>query len=186
MATALWRLVPKRPRAWAGAALVAAMIGIVVNALTLQHVRHPSPFFAATSAPAAPPSKPAAEPTAASAAAESPAAAPPAPSTAPFPPAPPIRPPRLGAADPPAQATRAADPIGDVLRDGGNKDQHLLATAQAALVKLGYPIKIGGGLGPDTATALRDFEKSHGLPISTEITPRLVKAINAAATSASR
>lgn len=184
MAAALWRFVPMRPRAWAGAALGAAMIGIVVNALTLQHVRHPSPFFAANSAPAPAPSKTAVAPTVAAVTADPATAAPPASSTSPVPPAPPIRPPRLGGIDPPAQATRGADPIAEVLRDGANKDpQHLLATAQAALVKLGYPVKIGGGLGADTATALRDFEKAHGLPISTEITPRLVKAINAAATS---
>jgi hypothetical protein len=179
----LWRLVPKRPRAWAGAALVAAMVGIVVNALTLQRERHPSPFFTANSprAPAPAPPRPAVEPTASSTAAEPPAAAPPAPLTSPFPP---VRPPGLGAVDLPAQAPRAADQIAEVLRDGGNRNpQHLLTTAQAALVKLGYPIKIGGGLGADTATALRDFERGHGLPISTEITPRLVKAINAAATS---
>ena len=58
-----------------------------------------------------------------------------------------------------------------------------MATAQNALVKLGYPIKTGAVPGADTAAALRDFEKAHGLPISTEVTPRLVKLLNAAATS---
>ena len=100
------------------------------------------------------------------------------------PPAPPPRPAGLGAANESVSLPRTADPIGDIIRAGGNKDsQRLMATAQNALVKLGYPIKTGGVPGADTAAALRDFEKAHGLPISTEVTPRLVKLLNAAATS---
>ena len=100
------------------------------------------------------------------------------------PPAPPPRPAGLGAANESVPLPRTADPIADIIRAGGNKDsQRLIATAQNALVKLGYPIKTGGAPGADTAAALRDFEKARGLPISTEVTPRLVKLLNAAATS---
>ncbi|MBV8473071.1 MAG: hypothetical protein JO234_06600, partial [Hyphomicrobiales bacterium] len=52
---------------YAGAALTAVLTGIVVNALTLQHQRHPAPFFAprppasvAAPATSAPPPAPAA------------------------------------------------------------------------------------------------------------------------------
>ena len=183
----LRRALPARARGWAVAALAAMMTGIIVNALTLQHARHPSPFFTVSPpmAPVAarnspePASRPLfknpPEPASASSVSEPPPTAPPAP---------PPRPAGLGAANESVSLPRTADPIGDIIRAGGNKDsQRLMATAQNALVKLGYPIKTGGVPGADTAAALRDFEKAHGLPISTEVTPRLVKLLNAAATS---
>jgi hypothetical protein len=164
----LRRVLPAGARGYGVAALAAMMAGILVNALTLQHARHPSPFFAVS-----PPMRPMAvknSPEPASSLPEPPATAPP----------PPPRPAGLGAANESVPLPRTADPIADIIRAGGNKDsQRLIATAQNALVKLGYPIKRGA----DTAAALRDFEKAHDLPISTEVTPRLVKLLNAAATS---
>lgn len=166
----LRRVLPAGARGYAVAALAAMMAGILVNALTLQHARHPSPFFA-VSPPPRPPMAVKNSPEPASSLSEPPATAPPAP---------PPRPARLGAANESVPLPRTADPIADIIRAGGNKDsQGLIATAQSALVKLGYPIKTGA----NTAAALRDFEKAHGLPISTEVTPRLVKLLNAAATS---
>jgi hypothetical protein len=182
----LRRVLPARARGWAVAALAAMMAGIIVNALTLQHARHPSPFFTAgppmapvavknsTEPASRPPFKNSPEPASASSVSEPPPTAPPAP---------PPRPAGLGPANESVSLPRTADPIGDIIRAGGNKDsQRLIATAQNALVKLGYPIKTGAP-GADTAAALRDFERAHGLPISTEITSRLVKLLNAAATS---
>lgn len=169
----LRRVLPARARGWAVAALAAMMAGIIVNALTLQHARHPSPFFTVSPSMAPVAAKNSPEP--ASSLSEPPPTAPPAP---------PPRPAGLGAANESVPLPRTADPIADIIRAGGNKDsQRLIATAQNALVKLGYPIKTGGALGADTAAALRDFEKARGLPISTEVTPRLVKLLNAAATS---
>ena len=169
----LRRVLPARARGWAVAALAAMMAGIIVNALTLQHARHRSPFFTVS-----PPMAPVAaknSPEPATSLSEPPPAAPPAP---------PHRPAGLGAANESVPLPRTADPIADIIRAGGNKDsQRLIATAQNALVKLGYPIKTGGAPGADTVAALRDFEKARGLPISTEVTPRLVKLLNAAATS---
>jgi peptidoglycan hydrolase-like protein with peptidoglycan-binding domain len=52
--------------------------------------------------------------------------------------------------------------------------------AQNALVKLGYAVKPDGADGAATRQAIREFERAHGLP-QTEITPRLVKQLNAAA-----
>jgi len=184
----LRRVLPARTRGYAVAALAAMMTGIVVNALTLQHARHPSPFFAvrgpSTSVAARNSPEPASRPPSTSIAAKnSPEPASPAPLSEPPPaaPPPPPRPVGLGAANEAVSLPRTADPIADIIRTGVS--QRLVATAQSALVKLGYPIKISGAAGADTAAALRDFEKAHGLPVSTEITPHLVKLLSAAATS---
>ena len=185
----LRRVLPARARGWAVAALMAMMAGIIVNALTLQHARHPSPFFTvsppmaplAAKNSAEPASRPPFTPVAAKNSPEPASSLSESPATAP--PAPPPRPAGLGAATESVPLPRTADPIADIIRAGGNKDsQRLIATAQNALVKLGYPIKTGAP-GADTAAALRDFEKARGLPISTEVTPRLVKLLNAVATS---
>ena len=49
------------------------------------------------------------------------------------------------------------------------------------LVKLGYPVKPDGNEDAGTQQALREFERAHGLPLSTEITRRLVKQLTQAA-----
>jgi hypothetical protein len=191
--------MPARPRGWAGAVLAAVMVGIVVNAVTLQRARHPYPFFAinpasppppavsapssvpepSTAAPQAPPVRPASLGRTAEVATASVAEA----SAAP--PAPPPRPVGLRRTSETVSQPRSSDPIADMLRGRGPKDsQRLMTTAQNALVKLGYSIKIGGTPGADTFTALHDFEKAHGLAASTEVTPHLVRQLKAAATSA--
>ena len=58
--------------------------------------------------------------------------------------------------------------------------------AQTALAKLGYPVKPDGNDGLATQQALRDFERIHGLPSSTEITPRLLKQLTQAARAGGR
>jgi peptidoglycan hydrolase-like protein with peptidoglycan-binding domain len=84
-----------------------------------------------------------------------------------------------------APAARASDPIGNLLRgEATGDDSHLILAAQNALAKLGYLVKADGNDGAATHQALREFEKAHGLPPSTEITPRLVKQLAAAARSA--
>ena len=60
------------------------------------------------------------------------------------------------------------------------RSSRLTLAAQNALLKLGYVVKPNGVAGPDTLSALRDLEKSHGLPASTEITARLVKTLTSA------
>ena len=45
VAAALRRLRAMPARGYGAAALTAVLVGIVVNALTLQHERHPAPFF---------------------------------------------------------------------------------------------------------------------------------------------
>ena len=168
-------LAPRRPRFYAALALGAALLGIVVNAVGLQHERHPAPFFAAaTPTPVAIAAR--------TAPAEStPASSSPGPTSAPA--TPPARPADLAVESAAAPPPRPGDPIGDLLRTGGKENSRLTITAQTALIKLGYSLKADGAAGPDTAAALRDFEKSRGLTLSTEITPRLVRLLTSAANS---
>ena len=62
----------------------------------------------------------------------------------------------------------------------------MIQAAQSALAKLGYPVKADGVEGTATEQALREFERSHGLPVTTEVTPRLMKQLTAAARTAGR
>jgi hypothetical protein len=160
VAAALRRLGATPARGYAAAALTAALVGIVVNALALQHARHPAPFFAHTPAVAGAPAQTAAETTGAPAA-----------------PTPPARPVQLG----------GDDAIADMLRaDQEQETQKRLAAAQVALVRLGYVVKADGEPSAATSTALRDFERAHGLPPSNDVTPRLLKALSAAVNVAGR
>ena len=86
-----------------------------------------------------------------------------------------------------ASAGRAPDQIGAWLRnEPQGDDAHLVLAAQNALIKLGYSVKADGNEGAATHQALRDFERAHGLPPTTEITPRLVRHLTAAARNAAR
>jgi hypothetical protein len=139
-------------RYYLGAALMAALAGIAVNALLLQRERHPAPLFGY------------AAPKPLSAALPAPAPAPAAPQK------------------PASAEDAAADPIGELLAGEPHGDApHLVLTAQTALAKLGYPVKADGKEGAATEQALRDFEHAHGLAPATEITERLVRQLTAAA-----
>jgi len=166
------------PRFYMGAVLSALLAGIGINALVMQRERHPAPLFAAppqkvaAPAPAAPLPPPSPTPSAREA-----AVAPPSP--------PPARP----AASDGSPPSRPADAIGELIRGAGEPpadNSRLVKDAQAALAKLGYPVKTDGAPGAATDQALRDFERSHKLPLSTDITPHLVKQLNAAARAAAR
>jgi hypothetical protein len=166
-------------RYYLGAALLAALVGIAVNALLLQRERHPAPLFgyaAPKSLSAAPNPAPAPAPAAPQKPASTEDVAPPTESAAALPPA---RPAEAG------KSPAAADPIGELLAGEGHGDaQHLVLTAQTALAKLGYSVKPDGKEGAATEQALRDFEHAHGLAPATELTERLVKQLTAAARAA--
>ncbi len=161
-------------RGYAGAALTAVLTGIVVNALTMQHQRHPAPFFAphpaasvAAPAPLAPPSP---APPAARPADDAPAIV-----------LPPERPASLGAVQEPTPPRRS-DAIGDILREEAPRESSRpVLAAQNALIKLGYQVRADGVANSATLIALREFERAHGLPVSTELTPRLLRHLAAAA-----
>lgn len=168
-----------RPRAYFGAALFLVLIGIGVNALLLQRERHPAPFFAPPREPVASAPAPAAPAARPQATAEHEASPPPSPA------APPSR--STLAAASPNPAAPPSDPIGDLLRSEGHADApRPVLAAQTALAKLGYSVKADGAEGAATEQAIRDFERSHGLPVSTEVTPALVRQLNLAARSAER
>ena len=169
------RLMALPARVYVAGAVSVLLAGIGVNALVLQSERHPAPLFA----PAPP------------------RIAAPLPSPTPLPPPSPPELSRELSAPAPAPAAqarpepvaappaRAPDQIGNLLRGGAQgDDSHLILAAQNALVKLGYAVKADGNDGAATHQALREFEKAHGLPLTTEITPRLVKQLSTAARSA--
>ena len=178
-AVVMW-LLSLPARSIAGAALAAVLVGIVVNALALQKERHPAPLFAGRPAasapmPAPPPAQTAMAPVAAA-----------LPDAATLAVQPPARPGNLGASPEAAAplAARSGDPIRDLLRgDGAKEPPHLTLAAQNALIKLGYSLKANGIAGPATLAAIQQFEKSRGLPPSSEITAKLVKQLTAAAAS---
>lgn len=165
------------PRFYIGAILSALLAGIGVNALILQRERHPAPLFQRPAQTIAAP----------------------APVATPLPPTPPVAvaretPAPAAVSPPPARpastdaAPRAPDAIGDLLRGGeapADNARQIMA-AQTALAKLGYAVKADGTQGAATDQALREFEKAHGLPISTEVTPHLVKQLSSAARASAR
>jgi hypothetical protein len=166
-------------RLYLGAGLAIAVVGISVNALLFQHERHPAPLFGSPLPPAPSASRaPAASPASRPASAEREASAAQSPATLP-----PARP--ADAAD--GSTSAPSDPITDLLRGESHVDgAHPIMAAQTALAKLGYPVKPDGNDGLATQQALRDFERVHGLPPSTEITPRLLKQLTSAARAGGR
>jgi hypothetical protein len=166
-------------RLYLGAVLAIVLVGISVNALLFQHEPHPAPLFGS---PLSPPSfvnrAPAASPAPGPASPERDALAGPSPAALSPAALPPARPAEAADGSSPAPS----DPITDLLRGEAHGDgAHLILAAQTALAKLGYPVKPNGNDGLATQQALRDFERTHGLPLSPEITPRLVKQLTVAA-----
>ena len=156
-----------------GAALSVALVGIGVNALLLQHERHPAPLFGF-----APPKRPPPLP-------RQPRPPPPKPVSAEHD-APPAQlshgcSRRRGLRPPPRAPPRR--PIRSPICWPGKPTamRDLILAAQTALAKLGYPVKPDGKEGAATEQALRDFERAHGLPPATEINERLVKQLTQAA-----
>jgi Putative peptidoglycan binding domain len=174
--TLAWRLKAERLPLYLGAGLAIGLVGIGVNALLFQHERRPAPLFGSLVAPFSPPAQPpAAPPVPKPASAEREAPAAPTPVAVP-----PARPAETAEGSP-------SDPITDLLRGESHVDgAHLILAAQTALAKLGYPVKPDGNDGLATQQAVRDFERAHGLPISTEISPRLVKQLTGAARAGGR
>ena len=156
-----------------GAALSALLVGIGVNALMLQRERHPAPLFVPARPHASQASAPLPAPEDASHAA----------STSTLAPMPALTR-TIANGDAPS---RAPDQIGDLLRDQNlGEGSRLILAAQGALQRIGYAVKIDGAEGAATQQALRDFERAHGLPLTTEVTPRLVKQLISAARAAGR
>jgi hypothetical protein len=171
----LRHVLPTRVHGYAVVALGMAITVVVVNALTLQRERHPAPFFVQSGPVPAASVKLLPVHTAPLTPAEN---------SAPSNPSPPMRPSESGGRPEVNSGSRPVDPIADQLNLEASRDkQRRWATAQTALIKLGYSVRIGDPGGPDAIAALRDFEKAHGVSISNEVTPRLVRLLIAAVNS---
>jgi Putative peptidoglycan binding domain len=156
-------------------ALTVLLAGICVNALLLQHERHPAPLFGSVRSEVSLNGE--------------------GPSSVQRPPAAAL--PRetsmtnVVAAQPPQRplSERGPDQIGDLLRGEAPGDSvrapgdnaHLILAVQNALIKLGFDLKPDGSDGAATRQAIRQFERAHGLPVTTEITARLAREVVAAA-----
>jgi len=172
------RLKAAHARYCLGAILSLALVGIAVNALLLQRERHPAPLFG-FSPPKPPAAAPAPLPAPSPKLVNTESSASPAPPPAALPP---TRPGNAAQSAPPAP-----DPIAELLAGESHGDgSHLILAAQSALAKLGYPVKPDGKAGVVTEQALREFERTHGLPSGAEITERLVKQLTAAARAGGR
>ena len=81
----------------------------------------------------------------------------------------------------PSRANAAANGrFGAQAWDLGNPAQ--VRATQLALTALGYNIgSADGALGPDTATAIRDYQSSQSLAVTGSITPELIENLNARA-----
>ena len=189
----------------AGLLAVAAISAIVTNALFLQAGRHPSPMFGATaSAPAHQLANPLPRPrpveaatrsielTAADVKAAEPKAEPKAeqPKAEPksetmtnlvtkaaAPAAPPVAAPPA-AAPPPAAVMRppAPVPVATPHSAAGRK----IAAVQRALTDYGYgQLKPTGLIGADTQAAITKFERDRKLPVTGQMSDRLVKELSA-------
>jgi Putative peptidoglycan binding domain len=173
----------------AGLLAAAAVSAIVANALFLQAGRHPSPMFGTTAPAAQPLPRPrpaeAATLTPADVKAAEPKAEPrsePKPdvmgnlaakTTAP--PTPPAATP--AAAAPPAAALRppAPVPVATPLTAAGRK----IAAVQRALTEYGYgQLKPTGLIGADTQAAITKFERDRKLPVTGQMSDRLVKELS--------
>jgi hypothetical protein len=195
----LMRLLLHSPKdMFAGLLAAAAISAIVANALFLQAGRHPSPMFGATAPPAQPLPRPrpaeaairSIELTPADVKAAEPKAEPRSePKSEPKPDvmsnlvvkttAPPAPPPAVPpAVAPPAAVLRppAPVPVATPHTAAGRK----IAAVQRALTEYGYgQLKPTGLIGADTQAAITKFERDRKLPVTGQMSDRLVKELSA-------
>lgn len=169
----------------AGAVALAAVVAIIVNALFMQAGRHPAPMFGSVAtlpAVASAPVNPLPRPRPSEADASSPD----------------VRPADPRAADPLAnlvkttsavQATSTniprpptAVPISSRVDNvaASNVASHRVAAVQRALTEYGYgQLKPTGVVGSDTQSAILKFEKARKLPVTGQVSDRLVHELAA-------
>jgi hypothetical protein len=157
-----FRVLLQRPRASLFAiAGSAGSVAIVINALYLQPGPHPAPIFAIAPPVAAAASNEAALP-----------ARPPAPvaeivRSEPNPM--PVKAPAVAHAPAPTR-----DPIGNLINSS-----RPLGPIQRALSEFGYgPLETNGTLGPNTRAAIERFERDHKMPVTGQISDRLIRELS--------
>lgn len=166
----------------AGAAAFAAVVAIISNALFMQAGRHPSPMFGSSvalpMAAVTPPSPlPRPRPIEAKPAEAKPADPLPGPIkvtvTSPATPAPAT----ANVMRPPAPIPPAAhsDPLGDMITTSRR-----IAALQRTLTEYGYgQLKPTGTVGSDTQAAIQKFERDRKLPVTGQMSDRLVRELTA-------
>jgi hypothetical protein len=150
----------------AATAALAAVIAIVTNAMFLQAGRHPSPMFSTATVSSLPAIVPAPAPLPRvrppEAEAREPVAAP-APAKSMVSPAAPRPPAAVHAAK--------SDPVGDLI-----VSTRRIAAVQRALTEYGYgQLKATGVVGTDTQAAIQKFERDRKLPITGQLSDRLIR-----------
>nr|WP_245269884.1 peptidoglycan-binding domain-containing protein [Nitrobacter hamburgensis] len=148
----------------AGSLAFAAVGAIVANAMFMQAGHHPSPMFG--SDVATPLTLPQANPLPRPRPVEADTAS--------------VRPaePHANAADPPANpgkpaASHSSDPVADLI----NATRHV-AAVQRTLTQYGYgQLKPTGTVGTDTQAAIRKFEQTRRMPVTGQMSDRLVREL---------
>jgi hypothetical protein len=165
----LFRALGNSPRDTIGLAVALVAAGaIVANALYMQPGPHPAPIFSVKPRPVAESVAvtPRARPEAAQQAAPAltPRVVSPRVETAPITGPVPVPAPR---------PTTPKDPIADLIAPVPR-----VTAVQRALNDYGYgPIKVTGVYGPDTVAAIEKFERERKLPVTGQISPRLLKEL---------
>jgi hypothetical protein len=178
----------------AGALALTAVVAIIVNAVFLQAGRHPSPLFGTMLPLAKTASSPATQPPTIQKAAAVPAALPTQTTASPMP-----RP-------RPAEAeARPGDALGNLVRSTSlqgtlrppaaipavsapargdattNMSSQRVAAVQRALTDYGYgQLKATGTVGADTQAAIQKFERERKLPLTGQVSERLVRELGLA------
>jgi hypothetical protein len=161
----LLRLLLRNPRdTIAVGAAVVAVVAILVNALFMQAGRHPSPMFGSTTV------LPVASPKVAAVATEV---------------ASPLPKPRPSEADaPPPDVNKTDDPMGNLVRATSMpaaSSSVRAAAVQRALTDYGYgQLKATGTIGADTQAAIMRFERERKMPITGQMSDRLVRELGLA------
>jgi hypothetical protein len=169
----------------AGALAFAALLAIIVNALFLQAGRHPAPMFGSVvMLPEASPASPLPRPRPVEASAR-PEVAPPE-----------SKPAEPRAADPLTNLVRAtseapmatsnvprppaAVPVASHNEAAVNSDSRRVAAVQRVLTEYGYgQLKPTGTVNADTLAAIQRFERQHRIPLSGQVSERLVHELSA-------
>lgn len=180
-AGATLRTLARHPGAVLGIVAVVGGTGVFGwNVLMTQTARHPAPLFAsakpAVAVPVEPPRRPDAAPSV------------PVPAPRPEPASLQSRP----AAEPAGRVPASPDPIGAMIRssdpqaprpaaDAKPAASPRLASAQKALVKLGYgPVGVDGLMGSTTRQAIERFERDRSLPVTGALGAKTAKQLAAA------
>jgi hypothetical protein len=167
-------LLQRPGRSLAVIVFVGVTGAFLVNALMMQRRHHPSPMFRPVAREKTVP------PVARSADAKPQAQK----DTIVLPPLRPLERSVPGGDARPAQNSKGADSIADMIRNAGAErgaeSSRQVMAAQRALARLNYPVKPDGVMGATTKSAIERFERDRNLPITGELSPRVAKALSAA------